>query len=112
MNSQPVAYYREGGTTPHLQLVFYLRSAAFDWLSQYYEYTVAKPNGGGAESKLFITLTRGMDEPSYILPSHSAFSNGKVVIQNQNAQARENHYYAAHMHVHVSIDVRDYQYWI
>ena len=28
---------------------FYLRSPALGWLSQYYEYTVVKRNGGGAE---------------------------------------------------------------
>ena len=47
----------------------------FGWLSKYYEYTVAKQNneytvakqnGGGAEwVKLFITLTKGMGEPTY-----------------------------------------------
>ena len=36
LNSRPVAHYREGGTTPHLRLVLYLRSPALDWLSQYY----------------------------------------------------------------------------
>ena len=36
------------------------------WLSKYYEYTVAKQNGGGAEwVELFIMLTRGMGEPTY-----------------------------------------------
>ena len=28
---------------------FYFRSPTLGWLSQYYEYTVAKQNGGGAE---------------------------------------------------------------
>ena len=46
----PVAYYREGGTTCHLRLIFfYLRSQALDWLSQYYKYTVVKQNRSGAE---------------------------------------------------------------
>ena len=53
---RPVDYYREGGTTPHLRLV-YLRSPALRWLSK---YTVAKQNGGGAEwVELFITPTKG-----------------------------------------------------
>ena len=44
----------------------YLRSPALNWLSQYYKYTVAKQNGGGAEwVELFIMLTRGMGEPTY-----------------------------------------------
>ena len=52
-----------------------LRSPAFGWVSKYceytvakqnYEYTVAKQNGGGAEwVELFITLTKGMGEPTY-----------------------------------------------
>ena len=52
-----------------------LRSPALCWLSKYYEYTVAKQNyeytvakqnGGGAEwVELFITLTKGMGEPTY-----------------------------------------------
>ena len=73
-------YYREGGTTPHLRFFFFffffffLRSPALGWLSKYYEYTiakqneytVAKQNGGGAEwVELFITLTKGMGEPTY-----------------------------------------------
>ena len=45
---------------------FYLRSPALGWLSQYYEYTVAKQNGGWTEwVELFITLTRGMCEPTH-----------------------------------------------
>ena len=68
-------YYREGGTTPHLRLVLFEESSSFGWLSKYYEYTlakqnyeytVAKQNGGGAEwVELFITLTKGMGEPTY-----------------------------------------------
>ena len=43
-----------------------MRSPALGWLSKYYEYTVAKQNGGGAEMvELFITLTKGMGEPTY-----------------------------------------------
>ena len=35
-----------------------MRSPALGWLSKYYEYTVAKQNGGGAEwVELFITHT-------------------------------------------------------
>ena len=47
---------------------FYLRSPALDWLShaQYYKYTVAKQNGGGAEwVELFIALTRRVGKPMY-----------------------------------------------
>ena len=34
LKSQPVAYYRESRTTPHLRLVFfYLRSPALGWQS-------------------------------------------------------------------------------
>ena len=45
---------------------FYLRSPALGWFSKYYEYTVAKQNGGGSEwVELFITLTKGMGEPTY-----------------------------------------------
>ena len=39
LKSRPVAYYRESGTTPHLRLVFYLRSPALGWESQCYEYS-------------------------------------------------------------------------
>ena len=36
------------------------------FMSKYYEYTVAKQNGGGAEwVELFTTLTKGMGEPTY-----------------------------------------------
>ena len=54
---------------------FILGAQLFDWLSKYYEYTVAnqnneytvaKQNGGGAEwVELFITLTEGMGELTY-----------------------------------------------
>ena len=55
---------QRGRTTPYLRLVFYLRSPALVWLSQHYEYTVAKQNGAGAEwVELFIILTKGMGEP-------------------------------------------------
>ena len=34
--------------------------------TNYYEYTSAKQNGGGAEwVELFITLTKGMGKPTY-----------------------------------------------
>ena len=43
-----------------------MRSPALGWLSKYYEYIVAKQNGGGAEwVELFITLTKGMGKPTY-----------------------------------------------
>ena len=43
-----------------------MRSPALGLLSKYYKYTVAKQNGGGAEwVELFITLTKGMGEPTY-----------------------------------------------
>ena len=73
-------YYRKGGTTPHLRLVFTFlseepssRVLAFN---SAYEYTIAKQNGGGVGwVELFITLTRKMGEPTYgvdILPSFVA----------------------------------------
>ena len=66
LNCQPVAYYREGQDHSPPKACFYLRSPAVDWLSQYYKYTVAKQIGGGGEwVELFITLTRGMGEPTY-----------------------------------------------
>ena len=68
-------YYREGGTTPHLRLVLFEEPSFLVGFSKYYEYTVAqqnneytvaKQNGGGAEwVELFITLTKGMGEPTY-----------------------------------------------
>ena len=48
--------------------MFYLRSLALDWLSEYYKYIVAKQIGSGAEwVELFITLTRRMGETTYEL---------------------------------------------
>ena len=72
-NSWPMDYYREGETTPSLRLVL-LSSPALGWLSKYYEYTVAKQIGGGAEwVELFIMLTKGMGDPLYeLLLSFSA----------------------------------------
>ena len=59
-------YYREGGTTPHLRLVLFEEPSFLVGFSNYYEYTVAQQNGGGAEwVELFITLTKGMGEPTY-----------------------------------------------
>jgi len=41
LNSRPVDYYREGGTTPHLRLVLFEEPSS--WLAfKCYEYTVAK----------------------------------------------------------------------
>ena len=68
-------YYREGGTTPYLRLVLFEEPSSWLAFKKYYvytvakqnnEYTVAKQNGDGAEwVELFITLTKGMGEPTY-----------------------------------------------
>ena len=39
LNSWPMAYYRKGGTTPHLSLRLDLRSPTLGWHSQCYEYS-------------------------------------------------------------------------
>ena len=76
LNSQPVDYIlQRGRDLSPPKACFIWGAQLFDWLSKYYEYTVAKQNyeytvakqnvGGAEWVELFITLTKGMGEPTY-----------------------------------------------
>ena len=66
LNSWPVTYYREGGTTPHLRLLLFVEPSSWLAFKVLWINSIAKQNVGGAKwVELFITLTKGMVEPMY-----------------------------------------------